>query len=105
MAGMDPAKGVIGGAQSVELRIRVVGDTNWTVMGGPWGYGVASVVTATAASADFSTGTAQEVGICVLVNTLTPTAGTLSISSFSKDSTETAVSKITNKCVHFFGFP
>jgi hypothetical protein len=101
-AGIDPENAVIGASPSVALRIRVVGDTNWTAMGAPAGYGVGTVFTPTAASAAGTTGTAQEVGICVLSSDLTPPAGDMSISYFSNDSTETAVSKLTNKFLQNF---
>jgi hypothetical protein len=101
-AGIDPENAVIGGSPTVALRIRVVGDTDWAAMGAPAGYGVGTVFTPTAASAAGTTGTAQEVGICVLQNDVTPTAGNMSISYFSNDSTETAVSKITNKFLQNF---
>jgi hypothetical protein len=95
---IDPENAVVG----VALRIAVVGDTNWASMGAPTGFGIGTVFTATAASAAGTTGTAQEVGVCVLQNDLTPTAGNMSISYFSNDSTETAVSKITNKFLQNF---
>jgi hypothetical protein len=101
-AGIDPENAVIGGSPSVALRIRVVGDTDWAAMGAPAGYGVGTVFTPTAASVAGTTGTAQEVGICVLQNDVTPTAGNMSISYFSNDSTETAVSKLTNKFLQNF---
>jgi hypothetical protein len=47
-------------------------------------------------------GHSNEVGICVLQNDLTPTAGNMSISYFSNDSTETAISKLTNKFLQNF---
>jgi hypothetical protein len=95
---IDPENAVVG----VALRIAVVGDTNWASMGAPTGFGVGTIFTTTAASAAGTTGTAQEVGTCVLQNDLTPTAGNMSISYFSNDSTETAVSKITNKFLQNF---
>ena len=101
-AGIDPANAVIGGTPTVALRIRVVGNTNWTAMGAPEGYGIGTIFTPTAASAGGTTGTAQEVGTCVLQNDVTPTAGNMSISYFSNDSTETAVSKLTNKFLQNF---
>lgn len=101
-AAIDPENAVVGGSPSVSLRIAVVGDTNWTAMGAPAGYGVGTVFAPTAASAAGTTGTAQEVGICVLSSDLTPTAGDMSISYFSNDSTETAVSKLTNKFLQNF---
>ncbi len=103
-AGIDPANAVIGGTPTVALRIRVVGDTDWSAMGAPAGYGVGTIFTPTAASAGGTSGTAQEVGICVLQNDLTPTAGNMSISYFagSSDSTEQAISKLTNKFLQNF---
>jgi hypothetical protein len=95
---IDPENAVVG----VALRIAVVGDTNWASMGAPAGYGIGTIFTATAASAAGTTGTAQEVGTCVLQNDLTPTAGNMSISYFSNDSTETAISKLTNKFLQNF---
>jgi hypothetical protein len=95
---IDPENAVVG----VALRIAVVGDTNWSSMGAPAGYGIGTIFTATAASAAGTTGTAQEVGTCVLQNDVTPTAGNMSISYFSNDSTETAVSKLTNKFLQNF---
>jgi hypothetical protein len=101
-AGIDPENAVIGGSSTVALRILTVGDTNWTAMGAPAGYGVGTIFTPTAAAGSGTTGTAQEVGVCVLQNDLTPTAGNMSISYFSNDSTETAISKLTNKFLQNF---
>ena len=101
-AGIDPANAVIGSSPTVALRIRVVGDTNWAAMGAPEGYGVGTVFTPTAAAGASTSGTAQEVGICVLGSDLTPPAGDMSISYFSNDSVETAVSKLTNKFLQNF---
>lgn len=95
---IDPENAVVG----VALRIAVVGDTDWASMGAPAGYGIGTIFTATAASAAGTTGTAQEVGTCVLSSDLTPTAGNMSISYFSNDSTETAISKLTNKFLQNF---
>jgi hypothetical protein len=63
---------------------------------------VGTVFTATAALGNTGTGRVNAVGICVLVNDLTPTAGNMSISYFSNDSTETAISKLTNKFLQNF---
>jgi hypothetical protein len=95
---IDPADAVVG----VALRIAVVGDTEWASMGAPAGYGIGTIFTPTVASAGSTTGTAQEVGTCVLQNDVTPTAGNMSISYFSNDSTETTVSKLTNKFLQNF---
>jgi hypothetical protein len=89
---------------TVALRIAVVGDTDWSAMGAPVGYGIGTIFTPTAASAAGTTGTAQEVGTCVLTSDLTPTAGNMSISFFAgaSDSTEQAISKLTNKFLSDF---
>jgi hypothetical protein len=97
---IDPENAVAN--STVALRIAVVGDTNWTAMGAPAGYSIGTIFTPTAASAAGTTGTAQEVGTCVLSSDLTPTAGNMSISYFSNDSTETAISKLTNKFLQNF---
>jgi hypothetical protein len=97
-AAIDPENAVVG----VALRIATVGDTNWGSMGAPAGYGIGTIFTATAASAAGTSGTAQEVGTCVLTSDLTPTAGNMSISYFSNDSQETAISKLTNKFLQNF---
>lgn len=95
---IDPENAVVG----VSLRIATVGNTNWSSMGAPAGYGVGTIFTTTAASAAGTSGTAQEVGTCVLTSDLTPTAGNMSISYFSNDSSETAISKLTNKFLQNF---
>jgi hypothetical protein len=95
---IDPADAVVG----VALRIAVVGDTEWASMGAPAGYGIGTIFTPVAISGPGTSGTAQEVGTCVLQNDVTPTAGNMSISYFSNDSTETAVSKLTNKFLQNF---
>jgi hypothetical protein len=95
---IDPANAVVG----VALRIAVVGDTEWASMGAPAGYGIGTIFTPVAASGPGTSGTAQEVGTCVLTSDLTPTAGNMSISYFSNDSTETAISKLTNKFLQNF---
>jgi hypothetical protein len=58
---------------------------------------VGTIFTPTAAAGAGTTGTAQEVGVCVLTSDLTPGAGLMSISYFVGDSTEVAISKLTNK--------
>ena len=95
---IDPANAVVG----VALRIATVGNTEWASMGAPAGYGVGTIFTPVVASAPSTSGTAQEVGTCVLTSDLTPTAGNMSISYFSNDSTETAISKLTNKFLQNF---
>jgi hypothetical protein len=82
-------------------RITIVGDTDWAAYGAT-NVTVGTVFTATAALGNTGTGRVNAVGICVLVNDLTPSAGNMSISYFSNDSTETAISKLTNKFLQNF---
>jgi hypothetical protein len=82
-------------------RITVVGDTDWAAYGAPTAQ-VGTIFTATAALGNTGTGRVNAVGICVLANDLSPTAGNMSISYFSNDSTETAISKLTNKFLQNF---
>jgi hypothetical protein len=82
-------------------RITVVGDTNWAAYGAPAAQ-IGTIFTATAALGSTGTGRVNAVGTCVLANDLTPTAGNMSISYFSNDSTETAISKLTNKFLQNF---
>ena len=79
-------------------RITVVGDTDWASYGAPTAQ-VGTIFTATAALANTGTGRVNAVGTCVLTSDLSPTAGNMSISYFSgaTDSTEQAISKLTNK--------
>ena len=59
---------------------------------------VGTIFTPTAAAGSGTSGTAQEVGVCVLTSDLTPGSGLMSISYFNTDdSTEVAISKLTNK--------
>lgn len=83
-------------------RITVVGDTNWAAYGVQGTAAVGTIFTATAALGDTGTGRVNAVGTCVLTSDLSPTAGNMSISYFSNDSTETAISKITNKFIQNF---
>ena len=83
-------------------RITTVGDTDWTSYGATGNPQVGDVFTATAALADTGTGVVNAVGQCVLTSDLSPTAGNMSISYFSNDSTETAISKLTNKFLQNF---
>jgi hypothetical protein len=102
-ATIDPANAVIGGSPTVSLRIATLGDTDWQAMGAPAGAIVGTIFTPTAASVASTTGTAQEVGVCVLTSDLTPTAGNMSISFFNtSDSVEQAISKLTNKFLSDF---
>jgi hypothetical protein len=77
-------------------RITIVGDTDWASYGAPNAQ-IGTIFTATAALGNTGTGRVNAVGICVLANDLSPTAGNMSISYFSNDSQETAISKLTNK--------
>jgi hypothetical protein len=85
-------------------RITVVGDTNWAAYGAPNAQ-LGTIFTATAALGSTGTGRVNAVGVCVLTSDLTPTAGNMSISFFNTvDSTEQAISKLTNKyCFDFTG--
>jgi hypothetical protein len=93
-ASIDPANAVA----DVALRITAVGDTNWAAMGLNGTAAVGTIFTPSAAAGAGTTGTAQEVGVCVLTSDLTPGAGLMSISfAVGGDSTEVAVSRLTNK--------
>ena len=77
--------------------ITSLGTTNWQACGAPIGAAVGSIFTCTA-DAGAGTGTANQVGVCVLTSDLSPTAGFMSISyAVGGDSTEVALSKLTNK--------
>jgi len=78
-------------------RITTVGNTTWSTAGATGVVG--EIFTATGAIANTGTGRVNLVGVCVLTSDLTPTAGLMSISYFLDDSTEVAVSKLTNKWV------
>jgi hypothetical protein len=84
-------------------RITVVGDTDWTSYG-VLNAQVGTIFTATAALANTGTGRVNAVGQCVLTSDLSPTAGNMSISFFNgaQDSTEQAISKLTNKFLSDF---
>jgi hypothetical protein len=83
-------------------RITTVGNTAWTSYGATGNPQVGDIFTASAALADTGTGRVNAVGQCVLTSDLSPTAGNMSISYFSNDSTETAISKLTNKFLQNF---
>ena len=82
-------------------RIIVVGNTDWAAYGAPSAQ-IGTIFTATSALADTGTGEVNAVGTCVLTSDLSPTAGNMSISYFSNDSSETAISKLTNKFLQNF---
>jgi hypothetical protein len=103
VAGIDPADAVIGATPSVSLRILTLGDTDWQAMGAPVGADVGTVFSPTAAAGAGTTGTAQEVGQCVLTSDSTPGEGNMTISmAVNADSTLVYVSKLTNKFVQDF---
>jgi hypothetical protein len=87
--------------QGRAYRITVVGNTDWASYGAPNAQ-IGTIFTATAALGNTGTGRVNAVGICVLTSDLTPTAGNMSISYFSNDSTEVAISKLTNKFLQNF---
>jgi hypothetical protein len=90
---MDPANAVVG----VAAKIVALGNTNWAAMGAPSSAAVGTIFTVTAASAGGTTGTMQEVGICVLDNDASPAAGFMSIGYSDDASSLTYISKLTNK--------
>ena len=83
-------------------RITVLSTTDWTSYGATGNPQVGDIFTATAALANTGSGRVNAVGQCVLTSDLSPTAGNMSISYFSNDSTETAISKLTNKFLQNF---
>lgn len=90
---IDPANAVVG----VSVRIASLGDTNWLAMGAPVGASVGTIFLVTAAAGAGTTGTCQEVGVCVLDNDATPPGGSMAIGFSVGDSTITYISKLTNK--------
>jgi hypothetical protein len=86
----------------VAYRITTVGDTDWAAYGVTGTAAIGTTFTATAVLADTGTGRVNGIGQCVLTSDLSPTAGNMSISYFSNDSTETAISKLTNKFLQNF---
>lgn len=92
---IDPADAVVG----VALRIASVGDTNWTAMGLSGTAAVGTIFTPTAAAGAGTTGTAQEVGVCVLDNDGTPAAGFMSVAYSVGDSSDVYASYLTNKWI------
>jgi hypothetical protein len=90
---IDPANAVAG----VSVRITTLGDTNWLAMGAPVGAAVGTIFQVSAAAGAGTTGTCQEVGVCVLDNDATPAAGFMAIGFSVGDSSITYISKLTNK--------
>ena len=79
-------------------RITVLDTTDWQQMGAPVGAIVGTIFTCTALCASPQNGVGNLVGQCVLTSDLSPSdPGVMSISYFTGDSTEVAVSKLTNK--------
>ena len=84
-------------------RITTVGNTAWASYGATGNPQVGDIFTATAALGNTGTGVVNAVGQCVLSTSLSSqTAGNMSISYFSNDSQETAISKLTNKFLQNF---
>ena len=73
-----------------------VGDTDWVTAGAPTNYGVGTIFTCTSNNVGGS-GTANLIGVCVLQNSATPTAGFMSISYIDDTSSEVFISKLSNK--------
>lgn len=94
-AAIDPANAVAG----TSLRIASLGDTDWLAMGAPVGAAVGTIFYCTAAAGAGTTGTANEVGVCVLVDDGTPAAGEMAIEFSTGDSSAVYVSKLTNKFI------
>jgi hypothetical protein len=92
---IDPANAVVG----VSVRIATVGDTNWVAMGAPVGAAIGTIFQVTAAAGAGTTGTCNEVGVCVLDNDATPAAGYMAIGFAVGDSSLVYASKLTNKWV------
>jgi hypothetical protein len=99
VGGITARTALIAGAA---YRVTVVGNTDWVAYGAGSDVAVGDVFTATAALANTGSGRVNAVGQCVLGSDLSPTAGNMSISYFSNDSTETAISKLTNKFLQNF---
>ena len=76
--------------------IVAVGTTDWVSCGAPTNYGVGTIFTCTN-SIGAGSGTANLVGVCVIGNGQTPTAGLMAITYTNNDSTATSISKLTNK--------
>jgi hypothetical protein len=92
---IDPANAVVG----VSVRIVAVGDTNWVAMGAPVGAAVGTIFQVTTAAGAGTSGTCQEVGVCVLDNDATPAAGYMAVGFAVGDSSLIYASKLTNKWI------
>jgi hypothetical protein len=78
-------------------RVTVVGDTDWAAAGVKGTATVGTIFTATAAIANTGTGRVHLVGVCVLSNAASPTAGNMSVAYTDDLSSEFYLSKLTNK--------
>jgi hypothetical protein len=80
----------------LSYRILSVGTTDWAACGASSSAAVGDVFTATAAGS--GTGTAQQVGTCVLANEASGalTEGNMNIAMFNGDSTDILISRLTN---------
>lgn len=78
-------------------QVSTVGTTDWAAVGAGTGVAAGDIFTATGVGA--GTGEAYPVGVCVLANTGSPTAGFMSISYSVADSAAVYASYITNKWV------
>jgi len=78
-------------------QIASVGTTNWASVGAGVDYALGDVFTATGVGS--GSGTAYPVGVCVLSNTATPTAGNMSIQYSVGDSAAVFASYLTNKWI------
>ena len=78
-------------------QIASVGTTNWANVGAGVDYALGDVFTATGVGS--GSGTAYPVGVCVLSNTATPTAGNMSIQYSVGDSAAVFASYLTNKWI------
>jgi hypothetical protein len=76
-------------------QIASLGTTNWVACGAPVGAIVGTIFTCKAVGA--GTGTVNLVGVCILSNAASPTAGNMSIAWMQDDSSELYLSKLTNK--------
>jgi hypothetical protein len=91
-ATIAPSSFVVGQAYQV---VSVGTTTNWQNVGAGSTVSVGDVFTATAVGS--GNGTAYPVGVCVLADDTTPSAGFMAITYTLGDSTATTISKLTNK--------
>ena len=77
-------------------QVTALGTTNWQSIGAEADIGVGGIFTATGANGG-GNGTANSVGVCVLMDGSPSAAGFMSITFTIGDSTATSISKLTNK--------